>query len=440
MKRFDFNTLVDPLKAIGTYLVANPTAAFFIAAFTTIVLPIIVALTDVFGMLYHFDKTSLPQSLQSFSPEIEYSHGYVQRLINIIGALSLSLICGFANALFVLFGLLERSKEREAQNLLSNEDLGNRIGKATEGVATTLSVSIRGALDKIAEDILTLSKREFQVFFPLQSNMINDDAIRAKCIEVARVVSEEMQDHPQEQRIIVKSLIDGFLHRLKDISDHLSEDGFFMDVVERRTLTANLVEHSAAYSVILFGPDDIIQGPMHWHEEYVSFVRQAKLTTSDNLCFVFVLDASTPKATQEAAIQSVKSLGVRCHIVELHNSGAVINKADMRAFVELGHMIEVFSTGFCRAINEGTQIPKGEYVAWKATDFRLRSGSKLSPQTATRLSVADAVEQAVPEGVWASEEVAKLIRAGATRISDDPVGRALNYIARNAKRLDVVGS
>jgi len=284
---------------------------------------------------------------------------------------------------------------------------------------------------------------EFSRHFPVMNDLLADAHAYNECLAAAESVAGQFRLKTLPGRIIVHGLSTGYRERFVDVATNLSSVGSFMNVDERRDLTRNLFESEQAYVVIMNGIHDIKNGPLAWHPAYIKFLREAAANEKARVSWIYIVneplrftdDHRIANEADREAIEHIQNLGLDCFTVEKKDAGGDLNDRALIEFLNLGHMVEIFSKDFCDAFENNCEMRPNSIVAWKATGFRYRAGRELAPGLAQLLTEKDAEAKAKPhsESVWFTEEVAKLIRASARLVTDDPnTTKVLNYICKNS--------
>lgn len=280
---------------------------------------------------------------------------------------------------------------------------------------------------KTMQGIRADADAQLSAILPMWTVLGADPAIRAQLLDLANRLEHDIAGTPNEHRIITRSLVRGLVSRFDKVAGGLSSSGAFMDPTERRSLTDELFEATASYNVIFFGVRSIRQGPWRWHDEYLKFLQSAAASQPSSVSWTFIdWDAEGLPEEKAAVMQEVAELGVPCYAFDREGRGQMPRANFENFFGDHGPLMEIF--GGVLSNDQEPDRHENRIVTWKSTSLHKRTANRRHALTAR-----DAAKIAGDEGVWAADEIDKLVRAGLIKGPGAQELHMLDQIQRNRR-------
>lgn len=323
-------------------------------------------------------------------------------------------------AALTIYGLIKRARRQE----LLRDEKGAALTAQVKGALTTLSTQALANLDRAATDSSRSMKGQLELLGQGWSVAADDKGIRDQLERITLATRKGVAETDNDHKVLVRSLLRGMATRFEDLVTDLSSRGSFMDAEERRKLTEELFSSTKSYHVIFCGIRPLKTGMWRWHNDYLVFLKRVVNEQKDRVTWTFADWGQVDENDRVAAIAEVQSLNIPCFIFEASSAPGDVSRPDFDAFFQLGPLIEVFGRDFPTTA-QGLQ--DNALLTWKSTSLQVRtSGQAHSPW------VPDGAVQPSPdEGVWAADNIDKLVRADVIRGEGSKEFRILDKICRH---------
>jgi len=423
------------VERLGLLLLNNPvlTAVIFVVV---VGIPIVLSLTGAVSWIVKLSLPDLPPLTDPATLDSAVSHASAssERFVHLLSVglgLTASLVLGLAQAILLLYGFVARHREQMLE--MADQATAARASFKDQGDAsiaallTSAKVTVDGAVHEVVREVGLMRS----ALLPLSQQVASTSAVQSDCIAAATLVGELLQSDSREHRVITRSLIRGFSNRLRSHAKNLSGEGAFLDVDERRELTEELAKATGAYAICMTDLQRIRTGAMTWHLEYLALLERLRSELHAKIPCIFALSDTPSQPALAQAIADLPDTVVPYVVIGLGHATDAMASQHIRWFFELGPLIELFDSSILAALLSRDPKALGTRIAWKSTAFRVRTGRHLTPELSHRITLADAIQFAANQhnqSVWASEDVAKLVRAGVDNGPTSSLHRVLSHV------------
>lgn len=311
-----------------------------------------------------------------------------------------------ATTMAALRGLIGKERERDVGAAGRLDHFKSEIELTVLNATSRMEAATTAQLAEFHRDVELRSEAilsQVDTVLPSLRMAAQDDILREKITHLTKNLAASPFLKDASQRIILRSLVSGMVKRLDALLKTIGTKGSYMDPEERRELTLELFRATTSYHVLFYPVRSPKAGSWSWHPGYLDFIREAAQQHPGNVTWTFIDWPTSEAIGKEQAITDVRALGVPCYIFDASGRGEEPRDV-FDGFFSHGPMIEIFGSSFAASSKE---IPPGSRLTWKATSLVRKTG-----RTSKKLEAVDIDAMAGAEGVWAADDVEKLVRLG----------------------------
>lgn len=265
-----------------------------------------------------------------------------------------------------------------------------------------------------------------EAIFPALSKIAKTSSISADCNDAVLLISDLLANKSEAKTIIVRSLIKGFSHRLQTYSSKMDSQGFFMNPPERLELTKELSFQCRSYAIIMTELHYIKSGKTKWNNDYLKKIEDIYNELKAPVSWVFLSGYADSEESIQQALNELPDFAVG--YVAKVDAATVLGLNSIRAFKDLGTMIEIFSPEFTNSI-ANKELRLSSSIPWKATALFLQKHVDAVPTT-----LNNAVQSCQPsQTIWKCPDIVLLVRAGVSDPANIKFNEALQWICQHAE-------
>lgn len=409
-----FQRMEEKLKASGNFLLENP-GWLLVWVFVFPAVQVLASILNIPAWVYF--QFNPPPTGHGVEEHVEAVEMMINASTSIIGPLAtlLGVSCLVAN------GLINRVKDLDAY-IRNGHD---QLTMERREILNQFIIELRSGARQIGETMSRHAHKNIEAFVPAWVVVMDDEVVRDQLAKLVTRLRGAIQHTKPQDRIIARSLMKGLTLRFERLMDQVAHSGAYMEPMERRELTDELSQATKSYHVIYWGVARIKYGPWKWHVDYLDFLVRAARDFNGDVTWTFILDDDHPAGEDllRSAVDDVQSCGVKCYVFDKRRKGD-LPWSDFKDFFKTrGPFFEVFGPSFNNN-RKGIVLGDGS-ITWKATAFGRRVGKNL-----LQLTAEEAEACASGEGVWAADEIDKVVRAGLVASSTDAEFRLLDQVHR----------